>query len=129
MFRCGCHNISFVIFFDFLECYEFSKNPKHRKYFGIFGVVVKQAVILNIGFGFYVFNSYMVIAVEDVMEELNFGPNGALLYCMALALGLVELARGYFVLRRAMEGVHGDFCDDVHLGLRIESHMHAAKVC
>jgi hypothetical protein len=43
-------------------------------------------------------------------------------------LGLVELARGCFILDRAMEGVHGDFCDDVQLGLRIESYVQAAKV-
>jgi hypothetical protein len=34
-------------------------------------------------------------------------------HLLALALGLVELARGCFILHRAMEGVHGDFCDDV----------------
>ena len=33
--------------------------PTFRKCFGMFGVFVKEICILNIGFGFCVFNSYM----------------------------------------------------------------------
>ena len=42
----------------FLKYFEiFEKFPNNRKYFGIVGVFVKEIIILNIGFGFCVFNS------------------------------------------------------------------------
>ena len=44
--------------FQFLFFYfQKIKNPKVRKYFGIFGVFVKEIVNFNIGFGFVVLNS------------------------------------------------------------------------
>ena len=42
-----------MFFFDFQNF----ENSKFRKYFGIFGVCVKEIAILNIRFGFCVFNS------------------------------------------------------------------------
>ena len=48
--------------------------PKYRKYFGIFGVFVKQIVILIIGFGFCVFNSIWKHRIKIFFDPQNRPP-------------------------------------------------------
>ena len=44
-----------------LDFFIFENDPKVRKYFGIWGVFVKEIVICNIGFGFCVLNCILDI--------------------------------------------------------------------
>jgi len=59
-----------------------------------------------------------IITVDDVMEELGFGPNGALVYCMEYASCTLILNAHPFEFRHLLENLDvleeeiGDFEDD-----------------